>query len=134
MASSTLLGECEPPLTNLNHIHPLERKVTQDGYDYIIAGGGLAGCLLADRLSTDGKSVLVLEAGSHDYNNMLIRIPAGILRLFRSKYDWQHETSGEKGCYGRNVFLQRGKVLGGSSWYVLCDFPWETNRMMLSPA
>ena len=81
-----------------------------ESYDYIIAGGGLAGCLLADRLSADGKKVLVLEAGRPDYNYLFIRIPAGILRLFRSKYDWQHETGGEKSCNGRNVYLQRGKV------------------------
>jgi choline dehydrogenase-like flavoprotein len=87
-----------------------ERKVATESYDYIIAGGGLAGCLLADRLSADGKKVLVLEAGRPDYNYLFIRIPAGILRLFRSKYDWQHETGGEKCCNGRNVYLQRGKV------------------------
>jgi choline dehydrogenase-like flavoprotein len=56
-----------------------------------------------------------LEAGSQDFKNLFIRMPAGILRLFRSSYDWQHETGGEKSCNGRNLFLQRGKVLGGSS-------------------
>ena len=99
----------------------LEAKATGEGYDYIIAGGGLAGCLLADRLSAEGKKVLVLEAGSPDYTSMLVRIPAGVLRLFRNtKFDWQHETSGEKACNGRNVFLQRGKVLGGSSCTNVC--------------
>lgn len=72
--------------------------------------GGLAGCVLADRLSADGKNVLVLEAGRPDFNYLFIRIPAGILRLFRSRYDWQYESQGEKACNGRNVFLQRGKV------------------------
>ena len=72
--------------------------------------GGLAGCVLADRLSADGKKVLVLEAGRPDFNYLFIRIPAGILRLFRSRYDWQYESSGEKACNGRNIFLQRGKV------------------------
>ena len=52
----------------------------------------------------------MLEAGRSDYDNIKIRIPAGILRLFRSVYDWQHESSGEKNCNGRNIFLQRGKV------------------------
>jgi choline dehydrogenase-like flavoprotein len=90
-------------------------------YDYIIAGGGLAGCVLAERLSADPtKRVLVLEAGRPDYDNLFIRMPAGILRLFRSVYDWQYETGGEKACNGRNVFLQRGKVLGGSSCTNAC--------------
>ena len=83
----------------------------------------MAGCLLADRLSADGKKVLVLEAGTPDYNSMIVRIPAGILRLFRNpKYDWQHETGGEKACNGRNIYLQRGKVLGGSSCTNVCLF------------
>lgn len=107
-------------ITNLPKAHSEEGKVVSQTYDYIIAGGGLAGCLLADRLSADGKTVLVLEAGRPDYNYMFIRIPAGILRLFRSKYDWQHESSGEKVCNGRNIFLQRGKVLGGSSSTNVC--------------
>ena len=98
-----------------------EAKAVEEGYDYIIAGGGLAGCLLADRLSADGKKVLVLEAGTPDYNSMIVRIPAGVLRLFRNtKYDWQHETGGENACNGRNIFLQRGKVLGGSSCTNVC--------------
>jgi choline dehydrogenase-like flavoprotein len=89
----------------------VEGKVTSEPYDYIIAGGGLAGCVLAERLTADGtKRVLVLEAGGQDFKNLFIRMPAGILRLFRSKYDWQHETGGEKACNGRNLFLQRGKV------------------------
>lgn len=80
-------------------------------YDYIIIGGGPAGCLLANRLSADGtKRVLMLEAGRSDYKNKFIRIPAGVLRLFRSVYDWQFESSGEPHCNGRPIFLQRGKV------------------------
>lgn len=88
-----------------------EEKVVEKPYDYIIAGGGLAGCVLAERLSADAsKRILVLEAGRPDYRATFIRIPAGILRLFRSVYDWQYETGGEKASNGRNVFLQRGKV------------------------
>lgn len=105
-----------PPLKNLLKAHAAETKCTSKSYDYIIAGGGLAGCVLAERLTSDGKSkVLMLEAGRSDYNTLFIRIPAGILRLFRSVYDWQYETSGEEDCEGRNIYLQRGMVLGGSS-------------------
>lgn len=112
--ASTMAGA--PALQNTRKAHAVESKVVSEPFDFIIAGGGLAGCLLAERLSSDGtKRVLMLEAGSPDYKNTFIRIPAGILRLFRSAFDWQHETCGEKGCNGRNIFLQRGKVLGGSS-------------------
>lgn len=67
-------------------------------------------------LSQDPSTrVLLLEAGTGDYKNKFINIPAGILRLFKSKFDWQHETKGDKDANGRNIFLARGKVLGGSS-------------------
>lgn len=114
VSASTMGGA--PAIKNINRAHAIESKVTSEPFDYIIAGGGLAGCVLAERLTADGtKRVLMLEAGRADYTNTFIRIPAGILRLFRSVYDWQHETGGEKACNGRNIFLQRGKVLGGSS-------------------
>jgi len=105
-----------PPVSNLKAAQAAEVKATSESYDYIICGGGCAGCALAERLSADGtKRVLMLEAGRSDYDNLSIRIPAGILKLFKSVYDWQYESSGEKECNGRNIFLQRGKVLGGSS-------------------
>lgn len=91
-------------------------EVSRSSWDYIIVGGGTAGCLLANRLSKDGKKrVLVLEAGSGDYDNSMVRIPAGVLRLFRSKYDWNFMTSNETATSGRGIYLCRGKVLGGSS-------------------
>lgn len=102
-------------------VSALEEKITSEPFDYIIVGGGLAGCVLAERLSRNGqKRILVLEAGRSDYNSLKIRIPAGILRLFRSVYDWQYESKGEQHCHGRNIFLQRGKVLGGSSCTNAC--------------
>lgn len=117
--ATTMVGA--PPVSNLKAAQAAEAKATAEPYDYIICGGGCAGCVLADRLTADGtKRVLMLEAGRPDYNNIFIRIPAGILRLFRSVYDWQYESRGEKGCNGRNVFLQRGKVLGGSSCTNVC--------------
>lgn len=91
-------------------------EATRSQWDYIIVGGGTAGCLLANRLSKDGKKrVLVLEAGEGDYDNTMVRMPAGVLRLFRSKYDWNFMTQNETATSGRSIYLCRGKVLGGSS-------------------
>ena len=86
-------------------------------YDYIIVGGGTAGCVLANRLTQEGgKKVLMVEAGSSDYKNKLIQIPAGVLKLFKNpKFDWDFDAESEESVAGRNIYLCRGKVLGGSS-------------------
>jgi choline dehydrogenase len=85
-------------------------------YDYVIVGAGSAGCVLANRLSADGKnSVLLLEAGPRD-GNPWIHIPLGYGRLFKEKaVNWMYQTEPEPGLNGRSVFQPRGKVLGGSS-------------------
>ena len=85
-------------------------------FDYIIVGAGSAGCVLANRLTADGKhSVLLLEAGPRD-RNMWIHIPIGYAKLFKNpKVNWMYQTEPEPGLDGRQVFQPRGKVLGGSS-------------------
>jgi choline dehydrogenase len=85
-------------------------------FDYVIVGAGSAGCVLANRLSADGKhSVLLLEAGPKD-TNPWIHIPLGYGRLFKEKsVNWMYQTEPEPGLGGRQVFQPRGKVLGGSS-------------------
>jgi choline dehydrogenase len=85
-------------------------------FDYIIVGAGSAGCVLANRLSADGKSsVLLLEAGPRD-RNMWIHIPIGYAKLFKNpNVNWMYQTEPEPGLDGRQVFQPRGKVLGGSS-------------------
>src|SRR5580700_286799 len=85
-------------------------------FDYIIVGAGSAGCVLANRLTADGKySVLLLEAGPRD-TNPWIHIPLGYGRLFKEKaVNWMYQTEPEPGLNGRNVFQPRGKTLGGSS-------------------
>jgi choline dehydrogenase len=85
-------------------------------FDYIIVGAGSAGCVLANRLSADGKhSVLLLEAGPKD-TNIWIHVPLGYGKLFKEKtVNWMYQTEPEPGLGGRQVFQPRGKVLGGSS-------------------
>ena len=85
-------------------------------FDYIVVGAGSAGCVLANRLSADGKhSVLLLEAGPKD-TNVWIHVPLGYGRLFKEKtVNWMYQTEPEPGLDGRTVFQPRGKVLGGSS-------------------
>ena len=85
-------------------------------YDYIIVGAGSAGCVLANRLSADGRStVLLLEAGPRD-TDPWIHIPLGYGKLFlRRDVNWAYESEPEPALGGRRVFSPRGKVLGGSS-------------------
>ncbi len=85
-------------------------------FDYVIVGAGSAGCVLANRLSADGKhSVLLLEAGPKD-SNIWIHVPVGYGKLFKEKaVNWMYKTEPEPGLNGRQVFQPRGKVLGGSS-------------------
>src|SRR5712671_5926775 len=85
-------------------------------FDYVIVGAGSAGCVLANRLSADGKnSVLLLEAGPKD-SNLWIHVPLGYGKLFKdNSVNWMYQTEPEPGLGGRQVFQPRGKVLGGSS-------------------
>ena len=87
-------------------------------YDYVIVGGGSAGCALANRLSADtSTSVLVLEAGRRDWRfDVFIHMPAALSFPIGSRfYDWQYTSEPEPHMGGRRVYHARGKVLGGSS-------------------
>jgi choline dehydrogenase len=92
------------------------RSAEMAEFDYVIVGAGSAGCVLANRLSADGKnSVLLLEAGPKD-SNIWIHVPLGYGKLFKDKtVNWMYQTEPEPGLNGRTVFQPRGKVLGGSS-------------------
>jgi choline dehydrogenase len=87
-------------------------------YDFVIVGGGSAGCALANRLSADTSTrVLVLEAGRPDYPwDLYIHMPAALSFPIGNRfYDWMYESEPEPFVGGRRIYHARGKVLGGSS-------------------
>ena len=85
-------------------------------FDYVIAGAGTAGCVLANRLSADpAVSVLLIEAGGKD-DWIWIHIPVGYLYCIGNpRTDWRYKTEPEAGLNGRQINYPRGRVLGGSS-------------------
>ncbi len=85
-------------------------------FDYVIVGGGSAGCVLANRLTASGQHrVLLLEAGGED-RNPWIHIPIGYAKLFRDRrLNWLYESEPEPELNDRRIIQPRGKVLGGSS-------------------
>jgi choline dehydrogenase len=87
-----------------------------DTFDFIIVGAGSAGCVLANRLTADGRHrVLLLEAGGED-RDIWIHIPLGYGRHFTNpKVNWLYTTEPEAECHGRRIIAPRGKVIGGSS-------------------
>jgi choline dehydrogenase len=87
-------------------------------FDYIIVGGGSAGSALANRLSADPTTrVLVLEAGRPDYIwDPFIHMPAALTFPIGSRfYDWKYESEPEPYLNNRRIYHARGKLLGGSS-------------------
>ena len=92
--------------------------MTATEFDYVIVGGGSAGCALANRLSADPEHrVLVLEAGRNDSLwDVYIHMPAALTFPIGNKfYDWKYESEPEPHMNGRRIYHARGKVLGGSS-------------------
>ncbi|MGX1351476.1 choline dehydrogenase [Bradyrhizobium elkanii] len=93
----------------------MPRRLEGD-FDYIIVGAGTAGCIMANRLSADPKTrVLLLEAGGKD-NWIWFHIPVGYLfAIGNPRSDWMFKTEAEPGLNGRSLAYPRGKVIGGSS-------------------
>src|SRR5438067_1856125 len=91
-------------------------KRIEGDFDYIVVGAGTAGCIVADRLSTNPKTrMLILEAGGND-NWIWFHIPVGYLfAIGNPRSDWMFRTEPEPGLNGRSLAYPRGKVIGGSS-------------------
>jgi choline dehydrogenase len=99
-------------------IAPVGKDAMVDRYDFVIVGGGSAGSCLANRLSADRSTrVLVLEAGRPDYRwDVFIHMPAALTFPIGSRfYDWCYASEPEPFMHGRRISHARGKVLGGSS-------------------
>ncbi|KAI0327374.1 GMC oxidoreductase [Cubamyces sp. BRFM 1775] len=91
-------------------------QATWRAYDYVIVGGGTAGCVLASRLSEDARhTVLLVEAGDSHEKSFFSRIPLAFVRQFRSPFDWNYATTPQAAFGGRSIYWPRGKILGGSS-------------------
>ena len=90
--------------------------MAQETVDYVIVGAGSAGCVLADRLTADGRDqVLLLEYGGSD-RSVWIQMPSALsIPMNMPKYDWGYYTESEPQLNGRRLHTPRGKVLGGSS-------------------
>jgi len=86
------------------------------GYDFVIAGGGSAGCTLAARLSEDPNVTVCLVEAGKTHKHWSVRIPAmSLVNMVLKKRNWAFETVPQKGLNGRMGYQPRGKMLGGSS-------------------
>lgn len=86
----------------------------EKNYDFIVIGGGSSGCVVAARLSENPAfSVLLIEAGKKD-TNLNVKIPAAFYKTFKTNLDWDYSTTPQKGLNNRELYVPRGKVLGGS--------------------
>lgn len=85
--------------------------------DYLIVGGGLAGCVLATRLKEHDPSlgITLIETGPNQNDHPLITEPMGVMQLHHSPFEYSYRTVPQKHCDGREIFHAGGKLLSGSS-------------------
>lgn len=96
-------------------VKPTTPDTSGETYDFIVVGAGSAGCVMANRLTEAGASVLLLEAGKWD-SDPLIHVPLGIGKIFPERmHDWGYFMEGDPGLDGRGIECARGRVIGGSS-------------------
>lgn len=150
VTASTTLPFVSSASISHDHAAPVDyslfrRSVTTDAsklsgatYDYVVVGGGLAGLVVANRLSSNPNiTVAVIEAGGSGYaDNQKFVVPAANLydTSVGTQYDWQWKTTPQQGLSGRSANWPRGKVLGGSSRQDLFPMPGVTKREMKRPS
>src|SRR3954468_6966155 len=100
----------------LKSAYMAKSKHTGDVFDFVVIGAGSAGCVLANRLTADGRTrVALVEAGGHD-KWLWFHIPVGYLfAIGNPRADWMFRTEPDPGLNGRSLAYPRGKVVGGSS-------------------
>ncbi|KAF8521763.1 GMC oxidoreductase [Hysterangium stoloniferum] len=92
-------------------------------YDYVIVGGGTAGCVLASRLSENpNATVLLVEAGQSHKRTFFTKFPMGFAKLLKTKADWEYYSAPQENLNNRQVYMPRGKILGGTSSLNACIY------------
>ncbi|KAJ3486910.1 hypothetical protein NLI96_g3899 [Meripilus lineatus] len=112
------------PVTFATQITDTESDDTSNckEYDYIVVGGGSAGCVVASRLSEDPSvSVLLIESGKSK-GNLFTQIPLAFTKVFGSEVDWSFTTTPQKAQGGKQPYWARGRILGGTSVLNACIY------------
>ncbi|EEB93111.1 hypothetical protein MPER_08280, partial [Moniliophthora perniciosa FA553] len=129
---SLLSASLVPSFSVARLLNSLSELDANAEYDFVIVGGGNAGCVLASRLSEDGKSkVLLVEAGVNNEGVLNAEVPWLANQLWGGPLDWNYTTVPQAGADGRQFVAPRGFVLGGSSsintmyWYRGSDDMWD---------